>query len=116
MRLPRFRLRDYQITQLPDRAIRLTRLPASITRLPNYPITRSQDCLRFSVREEVRIDERVDHHLVGGVDRLEPDAHAEAAIVPCHVALGVDVPLGSRHAEPDHDPGSAVEGARRPDR
>ena len=38
--------------------------------------------LRFSVGEEVRVDEVVDDRLVGGVDLLELDAHADAAVAP----------------------------------
>src|SRR6202011_976838 len=42
----------------------------------------NQMSLGFAIREEMRVDERVDDGLVGGIDRVELDAHAEAPIVP----------------------------------
>src|SRR5476649_1528918 len=74
------------------------------------------EILRFSVAEEVRVDEVVDDCLVGGIDDLELNAHADAAVAPGHVPFGVDVLLRSGHAEADFDLGGAVERAGRPDR
>src|SRR4051812_26800038 len=71
--------------------------------------------LRFSIAEEVRVDEVVDDRLVRRIDDLELDAHADAAIAPRDVAFGVDVLLGARHAEADLDLRSALERAGRPD-
>src|SRR5436190_18760861 len=68
----------------------------------------------FSVAEEVRVDEVVDDPLVGRVDLLELDAHADAPVAPRDAALAVDVFLGPGHAEPDLDLRTAVERARRP--
>src|SRR6185503_5011295 len=67
--------------------------------------------LRFSVAEEVRVDEVVDDRLVDVVDLLELDAHADAAVAPGDLALGVDVLLRSRHPEADLDLGAALERA-----
>src|SRR3954466_16005453 len=71
--------------------------------------------LRFSIAEEVRVDEVIDDRLVGGIDDLELDAHADAAIAPRHVPLGVDVLLRSGHAEADLDLRRTLERAGRPD-
>src|SRR4051812_12625180 len=72
--------------------------------------------LRFSVAEEVRVDEVVDDRLVRGIDDLELDAHADAAVAPRDVSLCVDVLLRSRHAEAHLDLRGAVERAGRADR
>src|SRR2546423_812071 len=69
------------------------------------------EILRFSVAEEVRVDELVDDRLVGRIDDLELDAHADAAVAPRHVPFGVDVLLRSRHAEAHFDLGAVVERA-----
>src|SRR5258708_39259259 len=84
----------------------------TITRLPNYSITKS---LSFSVAEEVGVDELIDDRLVGRVDFVELDAHADAPIAPCHASFGVDVALRARHPEPHFDSGAVLERARRPD-
>src|SRR5262252_9453739 len=68
--------------------------------------------LRFSIAEEVRVDEVVDDRLVGGIDDFELHAHADAAIAPRHVPFSVDVLLGPGHPEPDLDLRAAVERAR----
>ena len=52
--------------------------------------------LRFSVAEEVRVDELVDHRLVGRINDLELDAHAHAAIAPGHVADSAGMGARSR--------------------
>src|SRR6202521_4555724 len=54
----------------------------------------------FSAAEEMRIDEFVDGGLVGGIDFLELQAHAVAAVAPCHAAFRIDVPPGARQPEP----------------
>src|SRR3954451_4486146 len=86
----------------------------------NRPTSRhsvaASDCsmagiLRFSVAEEVRVDEVVDHRLVGGFDDLELDTHADAAIAPRDVPFGVDVLLRSRHAKAHPNLGAAVQRA-----
>src|SRR5438128_3267707 len=69
----------------------------------------------FSIAEEVRVDEVVDDPLVGRVDLLELDAHADAPVAPRDAAFAVDVFLGPGHPEPDLDLRAAVERARRPD-
>ena len=66
----------------------------------------------FSVAEEVRVDEVVDDPLVGRVDLLELDAHADAPVAPGHASLGVDIALGTRHPEADLHFRGAVERAR----
>src|SRR5712692_7367960 len=55
--------------------------------------TRHAGILSFSVGEEVRVDEAVDHLLVGRLDLLELDAHADAAVAPRDAPLAVDVLL-----------------------
>ena len=50
--------------------------------------------------EEVRVDELVDGGLILRFDLLELQAHAVAAIAPCHAAFGVDVALRAGQAEP----------------
>src|SRR2546427_9811574 len=62
------------------------------------------------------VDELVDDGLAGGIDLLELDTHADAAVAPGDAPFHVDVLLGTRHAEPDLDLRSAFERARRPDR
>src|SRR5260370_40606088 len=74
------------------------------------------EILCFSVGEEVRVDEAVDHLLVGRLDLLELNAHADAAVAPRDAPLGVDVLLGPRHAEADLDPCARLERAGRADR
>src|ERR1700687_4841747 len=76
----------------------------------------SVDCragLCFSIGEEMGADERVDDGLVGGLDLLELDAHADAAIAPGRAALCVDIALRAGHAEPQLDRRGLVETARR---
>src|ERR1700733_3235551 len=92
----------------------------SATRATSRHRVAASDCsmseiLRFSVAEEVRVDEVVDHRLVARLDELELDAHADAAVAPGDVPLGVDVLLRPGHAEPDLDLGVVVERAGRPD-
>src|SRR5205814_8827623 len=72
--------------------------------------------LCFSIGEEMGVDEGVDDGLVGGLDLLELDAHADPAVAPGHTALGVDIALRPRHAETHFDLRGAVEGARRANR
>src|SRR5205085_12207480 len=67
----------------------------------------------LAVAEEVRVDEVVDDRLVRGIDFLELDAHADAAVAPRDAPFGVDVFLRSRHAEAHFDLGAAVERAGR---
>src|SRR4051794_5148911 len=74
------------------------------------------EILRFSVAEEVRVDELVDVRLVGRIDGLELDAHADAAIAPRHVPVRVDVLLRSGHAEAHFDLGAVVQRTRGADR
>src|SRR5258707_5869195 len=74
------------------------------------------ESLRFSVAEEVRVDELVDDRLVGRLDDLELDAHADAAVAPGDAPFGVDVLLRSGHPEAHLDLGAAVQRAGRPDR
>src|ERR1700704_6100130 len=62
------------------------------------------------------VDERVDDSLVGGLDLLELDAHADPAVAPGHASFSVDVPLGPRHAKTHFDFGGAVERTGRPNR
>src|SRR5437660_10295094 len=72
-------------------------------------------CSGFSVREEMRVDEVVDDRLVLGHDGVELHAHADAAIAPRHLALGVDVLLATGHAEANADSRAGLERARRAD-
>src|SRR6202521_744520 len=71
--------------------------------------------LRFSVREEVRVDEVVDESLGGRIDRFELDTHTDAPIGPRDATFGIDVPLRSGHAEANLDFRAAIERARRAD-
>src|SRR4051794_17280249 len=57
----------------------------------------------FSIRKEMRVDERVDDCLVGRIHDLELDAHADPAIAPGDASFGVDVLLAAGHAEPHFD-------------
>ena len=61
------------------------------------------ELLCFAVREEMGVDEAVDERLAGRVDLVELDAHADAAVAPGDVTLGVDVALRAGHAEPHLD-------------
>jgi hypothetical protein len=70
------------------------------------------ESLRFSVAEEVRADEVVDDRLVGGIDDLELDTHAHAAVAPRHVSSAST--SSTRHAEAHLDLGAAVQRAGRP--
>ena len=63
----------------------------------------------------MRVDEVVDERLVGRLDRLELDAHADAAIAPGDASFGVDVPLRPGHPEPHLDLRAALERAGRAD-
>src|SRR5947209_6760807 len=72
--------------------------------------------LCFSVGEEVGVDEAVDHLLVGRLDLLELNAHADTAVAPRDASLAVDVLLRARHAEADLDLGAQLERAGRADR
>src|SRR5262249_31607727 len=65
--------------------------------------------LRFPVREEMRVDKVVDDGLAGGIDRLELQPHADAAIAPRDAALGIDVALRPRHPESHLDARARVE-------
>src|SRR5437899_9494939 len=62
------------------------------------------------------IDEVVDDRLMRGVDLLELNAHADAAVAPRDVPFRLDVALRPRHAEPDLDFRPRFERARRADR
>src|SRR5438270_10235799 len=59
----------------------------------------------------MRVDEVVDDRLVGRFDRLELNAHADAAIAPRDASFGVDVTLGAGHAEANLDLRARVERA-----
>src|SRR5947209_7557760 len=72
--------------------------------------------LGFPIREEMLIDEVVDDRLMRGVDLLELNAHADAAVAPRDVPFRLDVALRPRHAEPDLDFRPRFERARRADR
>src|SRR5947208_10359589 len=78
-----------------------------------HTISAMPQMLRLSIAEEVRVDEVVDDRLVRGLDRFELNAHADAAIAPRDVSLGVDVALGAGHAEADLDLRARLERARR---
>src|SRR5437867_13048718 len=71
--------------------------------IPDYPIS----C--FAIAEEVRIDELIDHRLVGGIHLFELDAHADAPVAPGDAPFGVDVALRARHAKPHLDLRAALE-------
>src|SRR5260221_12413766 len=73
------------------------------------------EILCFSVGEEVRVDEAVDHLLVGRLDLLELNAHADAAVAPRDAPLGVDVLLGARHPEAHPAPAARLARSGRAD-
>src|SRR5947208_2330915 len=67
------------------------------------------EILCFSVGEEVRVDEAVDNGLVGRLDLLELNAHADASVAPRDAPLAVDVLFRPGHAEADLDLGVRLE-------
>src|SRR4051794_10891853 len=69
-----------------------------------------------AIREEVRVDEMIDHRLGGGFDLVELHPHADAAVAPDDSAFGVEIPLRPRHPEPHLDRRARLERTRRPDR
>src|SRR3954451_4780164 len=88
----------------------------------NSPASRhsvaASDCsmagiLRFSIAEEVRVDEVIDDRLVGRIDDFELHTHDHPPIAPRHVPFSVDVLLGTRHAEADLDLRATIGRARR---
>ena len=70
----------------------------------------------LAVGEEVGVDEVVDDRLVGRLQRLELNPHADASIAPGDAPLGVDVLLAAGNPEPHADLRSGFERAGRPDR
>ena len=60
----------------------------------------------------MRVDEFVDHSLIGDFDFLELQAHAMTPVAPGDAALGIDVPLRTRQPESEPDLRAALEWAR----
>src|SRR3954466_1570181 len=89
-----------------------------VHRTSGVTLTKSQGRTRdgglgLAIREEVRVDEIVDHRLAGGIDFGELNAHADTAIAPGDASSGADVALGSRHPASHLDVRVRVERARR---
>ena len=63
----------------------------------------------------MRVDELVDGGLIGGVDFVELQAHAVAAIAPRDAPLGIDVLLRARQPEAQSHLGAVFEWAGGPD-
>src|SRR3954462_1776157 len=68
--------------------------------------------LRLAIGKEMSVHEVVDDRLVGRIDLLELDAHADTPVAPGDAPFGVDVALGPWHPESHADLEAAVEGAR----
>src|SRR5580765_1929932 len=67
------------------------------------------------IAEEVRVDEGVDGGLVGRVDLLELQAHADAPVAPRDARLDLDFTGCGREAEPDPRGSTGIERAGGPD-
>src|SRR5215831_5606037 len=72
--------------------------------------------LRAAIAEEVRVDELVDGGLIGRIDLLELQAHADAPVAPRHARLDLDLARARRQAEPHARGGARVQRARGADR